>query len=369
MKIIAFYLPQFHSFPENDEWWGKGFTEWTNVKSAKPSFAGHNQPKVPLNNNYYNLLDADSLRWQSSLAKEYGIYGFCYYHYWFDGKMLMQQPMEMLLKNKDIDQPFCICWANEDWTRAWAKKERTVLIGQTYGGRKDWEEHFEYLLPFFQDERYIKVDGKPLFVIYRPELIGVLSEMLSCWDEMAEKAGLPGVAYAYQQVTYNHQKEATGELFDYGIEYQPGYVKKDQQKSLKLVSRKLLNDIVRKFNLPQRKWSTIYYDYDETWKRILEVEPRDGKMFPGAFVDWDNTPRYKNGSSIIYGYTAEKFKNYLSQQIKRAKEVYKKDMIFLFAWNEWGEGGYLEPDESEKFARLEAVRDALRENNEFPLSE
>ena len=144
MKIIAFYLPQFHEFRENDEWWGKGFTEWTNVKSAKPLYKGHNQPKVPYGEKYYNLLDTETLRWQSKLAKEYGVYGFCYYHYWFDGKMLMNRPMELLLENTDITQKFCICWANEKWTKAWAKKERTVLIDQTYGNEKDWKEHFEY---------------------------------------------------------------------------------------------------------------------------------------------------------------------------------------------------------------------------------
>lgn len=365
MKIIAFYLPQFHTFPENDEWWGKGFTEWTNVKKAKPLYKGHIQPRIPLHNYYYDLLNVDTLRWQANLAKEYGIYGFCYYHYWFDGKMLMNRPMEILLENKDIKQKFCVCWANEDWTKAWAKKEKTVLIGQTYGNRDDWKKHFDYLLQFFKDERYIKIDNKPLFIIYRPELIETLRYMIEFWNQLAIENGFEGIKLAYQQIYYNHLIEHTGDLFDYGIEYQPGFVRQQQQKSLSVIKRKILHEIISKLNLPQKKWSTIYYDYDDTWKRILNIVPRDEKMIPGAFVDWDNTPRYKKHSSVVIGYSKDKFQNYLTAQIKRTKEVYHKDMLFLFAWNEWGEGGYLEPDEREKFGRLEAVKASLKDTGEL----
>ena len=160
MKIIAFYLPQFHNIPENDEWWGDGFTEWVNVKKAKPLFDGHVQPKEPLNDNYYNLLDDNIKIWQAKIAKEYGVYGFCYYHYWFNGKLLLEKPMEQMLNNKKIDIPFCISWANEPWTKAWVN-EKKVLIPQSYGGVNEWKEHFDYLLPFFKDERYIKVHNKP----------------------------------------------------------------------------------------------------------------------------------------------------------------------------------------------------------------
>lgn len=364
MKIIAIYLPQFHTFPENDKWWGKGFTEWTNVKNAKPVFDGHDQPRVPLNNNYYDLLDIETLRWQTKLAKEYGIYGFCYYHYWFDGTMLMNKPMEMLLANKDIDQKFCISWANEDWTKAWAKREKTVLMSQTYGNKEDWKKHFDYLCPFFEDDRYIKIEGKPLFIIYRPELIKTLRPMIELWNTLAREKGFGGIKLAYQQVYYNHLKEKTGDLFDYGIEYQPLYVKPQQQKTFSVIRRKVLHELISKLKLPQKKWATIYYDYDDTWKRILGIVPRDDKMIPGAFVNWDNTPRYKNHASIMVGYSKDKFQRYLSMQIRRARCVYDKDMLFMFAWNEWGEGGFLEPDESEGYARLEAVREALRSTGE-----
>lgn len=364
MKIITFYLPQFHTFPENDEWWGKGFTEWTNVKAAQPLFKGHVQPKVPLDSNYYNLLDVETIRWQTTLAKKYGIYGFCWYHYWFDGKMLMEKPMEIMLEDKTIDFPFCICWANENWTKAWAKKERTVLISQTYGEEADWRAHFNYLLRFFIDERYIKIDNKPLIVIYRPELIKPLRNMMEVWNTLAIENGFSGIKLAYQQIFYNHLKDRTGDLFDYGIEYQPGFVKVKQRRSFPVIRRKILHEVVSKLKLPQKRFSTIYYDYDDTWKKIIDIKPRDGKMIPGAYVNWDNTPRYKKHASLDIGYSKEKFQKYLSIQIKRAKEVYHKDMLFLFAWNEWGEGGYLEPDENEKYDRLEAVRGALLENGE-----
>ena len=149
MKIIAFYLPQFHCFPENDAWWGTGFTEWNNVRSAQPLFKNHNQPRVPLDNNYYDLTETENLRWQAHLAQKYGVYGFCYYHYWFNGKLLMEKPMEQMLSDKEIQLPFCICWANENWTKAWAKRSKEVLIAQNYENKEDWKKHFEYLEKFF----------------------------------------------------------------------------------------------------------------------------------------------------------------------------------------------------------------------------
>lgn len=222
MKIIAFYLPQFHDIPENDEWWGKGFTEWVNVKKAKPMYKGHEQPRVPLNNNYYNLLDDEVKVWQAELAKQYGIYGFCYYHYWFNGKLLLEKPMSQMLSNKKIDIPFCICWANEPWTRAWVG-EKKVLITQKYGKIDDWVKHFNYLLPFFKDNRYIKNDNKPFFVIYRPEIIGCLKEMVECWDRLAKKNGFKGIDFAYQNIDFDVQKHKDDSMFSYNIEFQPHY--------------------------------------------------------------------------------------------------------------------------------------------------
>ena len=172
IKVIAFYLPQFHAIPENDKSYGKGFTEWTNVKKAKPLFADHNQPRVPLNQNYYDLLEQGVMKNQADLAKKYGVYGFCYYHYWFaDGKKLLEKPLETMLTDKSVDIPYCICWANENWTRRWDGGNNEVIVEQNYGDRANITRHAQYLTQFFKDERYIKEDGRPLLLIYKPELI------------------------------------------------------------------------------------------------------------------------------------------------------------------------------------------------------
>lgn len=357
MKIISFYLPQFHTFPENDQWWGKGFTEWVSVKSAEPQYKGQYQPRVPLNQNYYDLTDVKNMVWQAEMAKKYGVYGFCYYHYWFDGKMLMEKPVDQMLHTPEVDIPFCLCWANENWTKAWATNQKEILISQTYGDKKDWKKHFEYFLEFFQDKRYIRIDGKPLLIIYRPEIIPTLKEMLECWNSMAIESGLAGITYVYQQKDYNHQTDENGELFSYGIEYQPSRVMADQRKTLSVFVEKAKRVFSNHIGL---------YDYDDAWERILATKPMDEKMFPGAFVDWDNTPRYKEKASIYKGVTPEKFEKYLTRQILHAKEVYKKDMMFMFAWNEWGEGGYLEPDEKYGYRMLEAIQNSLNNTGEFP---
>lgn len=374
MKIIAFYLPQFHAIPENDEWWGKDFTEWINVKKAKPLFKGHNQPRIPLNNNYYNLLYDAVKRWQIDLAKKYGIYGFCFYHYWFNSKLLLEKPVEQYLANKDLDLPFCISWANEPWTNAWVSpKANKVLIPQRYGNKKEWEEHFYYLLPFFNDERYIKNLGKPLMIIYRAGIIKVLNEMLDVWQELAYQNGLPGIEFAYQHIDLDLMKKKDDSKFTYNIHYQPAYAFHE----LTYRKNKLLKTIKRYISifLERHTSKTINYirphkmtivDYDKVWHIILNQTPMSEKCVPGAFVEWDITPRRNEGGSVYVGATPKKFQKYLSKQIKRAKEVYNKDMLFMYAWNEWAQGGYLEPDETNGYGYLEAVKQALIENNEFP---
>jgi len=365
MKIIAFYLPQFHTFPENDAWWGKGFTEWTSVKGAVPLFQGHNQPRVPYRNNYYDLTREETVIWQSHLAEQYGIYGFCYYHYWFDGKMLMNQPMEIMLQCKAVKTKFCICWANENWTRQWAAKNKEILIGQTYGSEDDWEKHFLYLLPFLKDERYIKIDHKPIIIIYRPAIIPTLREMMTMWNKLALENGLEGIYWGYQHPKYSHINDKNGDLFDFGIEYQPTLAKAQQLKEPKWVIRKFLNIASNKLHFKPARWNSTALDYDDVWHKILNREPVDAKMFPGAFVDWDSSPRYKNRSSFYMNVTPSKFQMYLEKQIMHAVNSYHKDILFFFAWNEWGEGGYLEPDEKYGFGMLQAVKQALINTNQL----
>ncbi len=382
MKIIAYYLPQFHNIPENNEWWGEGFTEWVNVKNAKPIYEGHTQPRVPLNNNYYNLLDDDVKKWQANIAKEHGIYGFCYYHYWFNGKLLLEKPMEQMLANKDIDMPFCICWANEAWTKAWVGEATKVLIPQKYGSKQEWKEHFDYLLPFLKDERYIYRDEKPLFVLYRPSVMECVEEMMDYWNELAIQAGLKGITFAYQTGELDWSKSKVADAFDYDIEFQPAYArhnmvstKKGFINSLKKIRRKVAAVFEKRFGINilrygmstfQKVTNSQYISYDEAWENIINSKPFRKNSIPSAFVRWDNTPRHGDRGFIYKGENPEKFKKYLSAQIKHAKNDYKEDMMFMYAWNEWAEGGYLEPDEEYGYGYLESIRNALKENNEFP---
>lgn len=376
MKIITFYLPQFHSIPENDEWWGKDFTEWVNVKNAKPLFEGHNQPRVPLDKKYYNLLNDDVLKWQVNLAKKYGIYGFCFYHYWFNGHMLLEKPMENMLKNTEINFPYCICWANEPWTNAWKSDGNTkTLIAQKYGKRPEWKKHFEYLLQFFNDINYIKENNKPLFVLYRPEICDCLNEMLDYWNILAIESGFAGINFAYQQVSYYSSNKKDESRFTYRIEYQPGYARYDYQNntnklqsiwlSTKLKIRNIASIIDSRLgtniNSKLTSQSISYEDYDELCNLIISRKADDNKSIAGMFVGWDNTPRRKKNGRICLNSTPEKFEYYLKRQIKNVKDNYHNDMIFIFAWNEWAEGGYLEPDEMYNYRYLEAIRNSLLE--------
>lgn len=378
MKVIAYYLPQFHEIPENNKWWGEGFTEWTNVKKAIPLKEGQNQPRIPLKNNYYDLSDVNVMRWQAELARKYGIYGFCIYHYWFNGKLLLQKPVENLLKNVDIGVNYCFCWANENWTNQWVSgTSQKMLIEQTYGDENEWRQHFEYFLPFFQDDRYIKVGNKPLLVIYRPDLIENLDVMLEKWNEWAQEYGFESICYAYQKCDSNifNYKNGRDKSFTYQIEYQPSKAMEWQRSKAERFAIKCKRKLFREFNnlFSTHRFSTYAYekklhalDYDKAWNSIISHAPESPKCVPGAFVDWDNTPRKQTRGVFYEGVSLEKFEYYFDKLIRHARNVYKKDMIFIFAWNEWAEGGYLEPDEKNRYGYLEAIKKALEENGEFP---
>lgn len=378
MKTIAFFVPQYHEIPLNNKYWGKGFTEWVNVKNAKPMFEGHKQPRVPLNDNYYNLLDKKTKLWQQELAKKYGIYGFCYYHYWFNGKMLLEKPCEQILDDKELNLPFCFCWANEAWSMEWTGKQK-VIMPQFYGDKKEWEEHWNYLSKFFKDQRYIKENGKPILVLYRPESISCLKEMLSYWRTLAERDGFPGIIFMSQSPQFMFDKRLDHSQIDYDIEYEPRTsqvtMNKDKFKALKQIRRDFMGFCEKKFGWDLRRFGAGFIakvtntqrpNYDETWNHILNRKPYSKKSIPCAFVDWDNSPRYHERGRVYIGSSPQKFKEYFSKFLKKARKEFNKDYMFIFAWNEWGEGGYLEPDEDNKYGYLEAVREALLENNEFP---
>jgi lipopolysaccharide biosynthesis protein len=373
MKVIPMYLPQFHQIPENDEWWGEGFTEWTNVKKAKPLFEGHYQPRIPLNKNYYDLTDIDALKWQCKIAKEHGIYGFCFYHYWFNGHLLLEKPMELLLQHPEIDINYCISWANESWTKGWVSKSNEILMGHDFNDEQDWIHHFNYLLPFFKDPRYIKEDGKPLMTIYVPHHIPKLKKMLNLWNAMAIENDFPGLKFIYQNVNSHYDKTMDKSLFDYGIEFQPGFTSfsnaSKRNQLLWIWAPKFSAWLHKHFGVHlgifDKQGTVSILNYDETWQKILDHHPICENMIPSAFVDWDNTARRGERGSVYLEASPEKFKKYFSQLIINARETYKSDKIFVFAWNEWAEGGYLEPDEKFEFGYLNAIKEALVEQNEL----
>jgi len=379
MKTIALYLPQFHATPENDKWWGKGFTEWVNVKKAKPLFEGHHQPRVPLNSNYYNLLDINVMKWQAEIAKENGVYGFCFYHYWFDGKLLLEKPVENFL-HSDIDFHYCISWANEHWTNQWVSDKWDVLIEQRYGDEREWKQHFDYLLEFFKDPRYIKQDGKPIFVFYKPNLIQKRKEMLEYWNKLAKEAGFPGICFVFQRAEFLREKPALDmSMFDYCAAYQPGLAQaeinaeSEHFMALRYMKRAFFQFFERHFKfdsrsvvLTKRGRSLQKFDYDQIWNKVLSEKDIFPRMIPSAFTDWDSTPRRENRGSVMIGASPEKFEKYFKQLIIKAKKQYATDLIFVFAWNEWAEGGYLEPDELNRYGYLHAIKKALTETGEFP---
>lgn len=361
MKLIAFYLPQFHEIEENNNWWGKGFTEWVNVKKAKKLFSGHYQPREPYHDNYYNLLNEHVMESQSILAKKYGIYGFCFYHYWFNGKMVLEKPTQMLLKNKNIDIPFCFCWANEPWTRTWhgAGGEKEVLIRQSYGDKKDWKEHFQYLLQFFQDDRYIKKENKPVFLIYRTGNMNNVAEMFEYWHELAIENGFDGI-HLVSMLSFD-DKYIKNKYIEGTVDFEPG--KTTREKSILTGRGRILKDyIIDHYNkIPfGKRFLCNILDYDQLNKEMVNKQHKKNE-YRGVFVNYDDSPRRGIKGTIVLGSTPKKFEQYLSANIKCSIEE-GNEYLFINAWNEWGESNYLEPDKRYGYAYLHAVKRAFDRN-------
>lgn len=353
-KLLAFHLPQYHEFEENNQWWGKGFTEWTNVKKAKALFKGHNQPREPLGDNYYDLSFYETRIRQAKMAKKYGIYGFCYYHYWFNGKLLMEKPLELLLKEPEIDFPFCLCWANEPWTRAWDGK-KDILIQQDYSDFGDWKKHIEYLMKFFKDPRYILKDNKPVLVLYRTESIIRCNDMIEQWREKCKQEGFNGIYIIEEFNTF--QKESHSKA-DAVLFFEPMYTVK--------FGRNLFERCVGKITAMAKNYyyhtNALWYNYDKIWKHILNREIGKNTIM-SAFLDWDNTARRGKYGTIFSGANPEKFKKFFWKLYKNAC---KKDCDYLFinAWNEWSEGTYLEPDKLYQYGYLEAIKSCIDKIND-----
>lgn len=342
-KIIAFYLPQYHPTPDNDKWWGKGFTEWTNVGKAKPLFPGHYQPKVPADLGYYDLRLPEVREAQAELAREAGIYGFCYYHYWFgNGKEELELPFNEVLRLGKPDFPFMLCWANESWHQKFWNKDgkgssKKVLIEQLYPGKEDHINHFYRLLPAFKDKRYIKINGKLAFMIYTPENFPNLTEFINLWNNLAKKEGLEGF-YFFCQIRHNVNVDKIEEQFNKGFNGVNTMRLFDAIESKRSVLKKILGKIVKTiFNTPLRQNYTVISHL------LVSKEDKRDNVFPTIIPNWDHTPRSGRNGIVVTNSTPSNFKAHLKEISQYAKDN-EENILFLKSWNEWGEGNYIEPD-------------------------
>lgn len=354
MRVIAMYLPQFHECFENNKWWGDGYTEWTAVKNAEALFKDHYQPRKPLNDNYYDLLKHDAMKEQAELVNRYHLDGLCFYHYYFKaGRKILNQPAENLLEWSDIEMPFCFSWANESWIRTWSRITTQsnnwttiyagsgddsgsigVLVEQAYGFEAEWIDHFYYLLPFFKDSRYIREEGHPVFVIYKPEDLYCFKEMKKCWDDLADKEGMERICF----ISTNSIEE--------------GYDSMMLQEPQNTFERN-----VHDYNCSK----PMIVEYERVWEDLLNKKCREGTNL-GCFVDYDDSPRHGRNGKIITGATPEKFEYYFLKLMNKAENCCSK-FIFINAWNEWGEGMYLEPDARYGYQYLEALSKAIVSHN------
>jgi lipopolysaccharide biosynthesis protein len=356
LRPIAIYLPQFHPIPENDEWWGKGFTEWTNVTKSVPRFPGHYQPQLPADLGFYDLRLAEIRQQQADMAREYGIHGFCYYHYWFNGRRILERPFEEVLKLGQPDFPFCLCWANENWTRRWDGLEQQVLLKQHYSDEDD-REHIRSLAPAFADPRYIRVDGKPVFIVYRTHELPNAQRTVEVWREEALRIGI-GELYLMRMNGWGPHPNPHDLGFDAAIDFQPDWISLPGRQYGDIVTRGL-NKLGIK---PSPYLKDIIRDYSDVVDAMINREKVDYKLYPGVTPAWDNSARRKENAVIIHNSTPEKYEKWL-QHVVQHFEPYsaEENFIFINAWNEWAEGNHLEPCQRWGKQYLEATYRAVKE--------
>ena len=352
IRGLAFYLPQYHPTPENDEWWGEGFTEWTNVRAATPQFAGHYQPHVPADLGYYDLREPSVRQAQADLAQAYGLSGFVYYHYWFSGKRLLERPFAEVLKSGAPDFPFCLCWANENWTKTWKGQRRQILLSHTYSDDDD-RVHIRSLLDAFSDPRYLQVDGKPVFLVHRSSLIPDARRTTDIWRQEAQQAGWPDMYLCRVESGHGETGEPTTLGFDAAVEFQPDVVHLPEPpfswRALRVLSGR------------RGPYSRRVHGYDEVVQSMLAKPPVPYKRFPSVTPSWDNTPRRKRGKLILRDATPQLFEDWLTTVLSRFEPFSpEENFVFVNAWNEWGEGNHLEPDERWGHAWLEAYAAAAK---------
>lgn len=355
-KILCFYLPQFHETEHNNLWWGKGYTEWTAVKNAKRMHRKQRMPRVPLNGNYYDLSDESGSvwKWQAKLAKEHGIDGFVIYHYWFGGQKELNRPAEILLAHPEIDIEYSFCWDSNSWRRTWYdSKKPEILVEQNYGGRDMWRRHFDDLLPFFRDERYLKKNGKPVFHIYRPGVIPCLSEIKRAWNGWAVESGLNGIWFVFQNHHVNNGNES---LADACYNFEPNRVVEENWHVLYRLGTNIRNSLNKHTrNLPWTKYNI------RSGQRVLELIEEDTPVYgvyQGTFAGYDDSPRRQKKAVIYTEFSAKRYEEHIEKLLRQAEQC-GNDYIYINAWNEWGESAYLEPDTVRGYAYLNAVRAAV----------
>ncbi|MFN2462441.1 MAG: glycoside hydrolase family 99-like domain-containing protein [Candidatus Dormibacteria bacterium] len=349
-RSVAFYLPQFHAIPENDAWWGAGFTDWTNVQAARPLFPGHQQPHRAGSLGYYDLLDPAVRQAQADLARQHAISGFCYYHYWFEGKELLERPLDAVLSSGKPDFPFCICWANESWTRRWEGGDRQVLIRQTYSPSDD-RRHIERLLPIFADSRYLRLDGRPVFLVWRASSLPGPNRTLSMWRDSARAAGV-GELMILRVESFRAERGDPRPLgFDAAVDFQP-----DWRQVGWGVARRLAAWTGRRVGLADLLTPPYTrVDYAAVAARAVASQNVGYPRFPCVMPGWDNSPRRKRGAIVVEGSTPALYREWVEAVLSPAPEL-----MFINAWNEWGEGCHLEPSAESGAAYLEAHRHAMR---------
>lgn len=347
VRVVAYYLPQFHPFPENDAWWGKGFTEWSNVGKAQPNFEGHYQPHCPIHLGYYDLRLVENMVEQARLAKSYGIGGFCYYFYWFDGKVLMHQPLEQMLADSRVDMPFCLIWANENWSRRWDGKENDILIAQNHSVA-DSLAFIRHLEKYFRDERYIKVDGKPVLAIYRANLIPDVEAIGELWREEALRMGFPGLYLVSAQSFEIESPQPFG--FDTAVQFPPHPIRYPKHNE--------------EVNITNPSYDGRIYDYSEAVRRFVTLPETPYKLWRACMLSWDNTARKQNSSITFKDFQLTTYQQWLSHNLNVTAHDERlssgEKLTFINAWNEWAEGTHLEPDRQYGYAYLQATYDVLR---------
>jgi lipopolysaccharide biosynthesis protein len=360
VRAIAFHLPQFHPIPENDQWWGKGFTEWTNVGKARPLFKGHYQPRVPADLGYYDLRIPEVRQAQADLAREYGIEAFCYWHYWFAGDRLLERPFNEILASGKPNFPFCLAWANHSWTGIWYGAPKRILKEQTYPGREDYIRHFNWLLQAFRDPRYVRVDGKPLFLFFRPSEIPDLPGLADLWRNMAVKAGLRGLHLV--GIWGDGQEMAAGHGLDGATLFRVGRLLGSKMKSLQQgLARKIRRHPVTGpiLNRLSPRPAEVY-SYAEASRFFVEEGDIGTEYYPTAIPDFDNSPRSGMNGLILHGSTPELFREHLRKAVAVAERLpEERRLLFIKSWNEWAEGNTLEPDLKWGHGYLKALREVI----------